>query len=192
MIFPGDLAKLILQGRKSATIRSKQGKCPYKPGHDYALQAGKRRLEQRVTVQDVKPTTVAELDLPTARKLGFRTRTELYERWNGSDDVWLITFVLGVHTDTPRLLAKKCGGHAGDYVSSASQALNETSEEVSAAVQSRFAAEAKVNLALAHSVPREALLEAVEVMRRQTGNAKHRRRWRSIEHQLSMMQREAS
>ncbi len=192
MILPPDLAKKALEGRVTmACFSKKTPKCAYKTGHDYALQSGKRSVG-RLTVLEVRDSTTSSLDLNDARRMGFRTRTDFYERWKGAEDVWLIRFIMGVHVDTPRLLAKRCGTHSGDYVSSASQALPETAEEVSSTTQRRFAAEGAANLALNRQIPRERLVEAVEAMRQQAGNAKHRRRWRSIEHQLSMMDREAS
>ncbi len=191
MIFHPDLAKLILQGRKSATIRSRSGKCPYKPGHDYALQAGKRTLEQRVTIQDVKPMTIPELDLPTARKLGFRTRTELYERWNGSGDIWLITFVLGVHTDEPRIPAAKFGAH-GDYVAAASQSLHGSSEEVGSTAQIRFAREAQEGAQIARNGAYSghiAKLQAVVQEMRAVSEPRAHQNLRGIERQVAALQR---
>ncbi len=191
------MAKLILAGRKTQTRRRSSR---YVVGKSYALQTGRGKpATSRITITDVRQEPLGAITLRDARREGFRTTAdfkaywaELHGSFNPDETVHVVSFVLGDLTDTPRLLAGHPGGPEGDYVSSPLRALNETSEEVSSAVQGRFAAEGKVNLALAHSVPRERLLEAVEAMRRQTGNAKHRRRWRSIEHQLSMMQREAS
>ncbi len=189
MVLPPDLAKKALEGRVSmACFSRKTPKCAYRTGHDYALQSGKRTFEQRLTVLDVREATTSSLDLRDARKLGFRTRTDFFERWKGREDVWLVSFMLGVHTDTPRLLAKRCGTHAGDYVASASQALPETAEEVPEASQRRFAAEGVANLALSHSIPRERLLAAVEEILPTARNAKDRKRLRSIEHQARQYQ----
>ncbi len=189
MILPPDLAKKALEGRVTmACFSRKTPKCAYKTGHDYALQSGKRTFEQRLTVLEVREETTSSLDLNDARRMGFRTRTDFFERWKGREEIWLIRFMMGVHTDTPRLLAKRCGTHSGDYVSSASQALPETSEEVSEATQRRFAAEGEANLALNHQIPRERLLEAVKEILPTARNAKDRKRLRSIEHQARQYQ----
>ncbi len=188
MILPADLAKKALEGRVSMACLSRtKAKCAFKPGHDYALQSGKRTLG-RLTVLDVKASTTPDLTLQDARKLGFRTRTDFYERWKGQETIWLIRFVMGVHVDTPRLLAKRCGTHSGDYVSSASQALPETSEEVSESVQKRFALEAQANLALNRQIPRERLIAAVKEILPAPRNAKDRKQMRSIEHETRRYQ----
>ncbi len=188
MVLPPDLAKKALEGRVSmACFSRKTPRCAYRVGHDYALQSGKRTVG-RLTVLEVRDGTTSSLDLNDARRMGFRTRTDFFERWKGRGDIWLIRFMMGVHTDTPRLLAKRCGTHAGDYVSSASQALPETAEEVPESAQRRFAAEGVANLALSHSIPRERLLAAVEEILPTARNAKDRKRLRSIEHQAKQYQ----
>ncbi len=165
VILPADLAKKALEGRVSMACLSRtKAKCAFKPGHDYALQSGKHTFQERLTVTEVKASTTAELTLQDARKLGFRTRTDFYERWKGQETIWLIRFVMGVHVDTPRLLAKRCGTHSGDYVSSASQALPETSEEVSAHMQTRFASENAIKRELSLSELQARALEAVRAM----------------------------
>ncbi len=169
MNVPIDLAKKALEGRVSMACLSRtKAKCAYRTGHDYALQSGKRTLG-RLTVLDVKASTTPDLTLQDARKLGFRTRTDFYERWKGQETIWLIRFVMGVHVDTPRLLAKRCGTHSGDYVSSASQALPETAEEVSSGLQSRYAAEAVVKYQITQAERSGRLQMALETIRKHGG-----------------------
>ncbi len=161
MILPADLAKKALEGRVSMACLSRtKAKCAYRPGHDYALQSGKRTLG-RLTVLDVKASTTADLGLQDARKLGFRTRTDFYERWKGQQEIWLIRFVMGVHVDTPRLLAKRCG-HS--YVAHPAMALPETSEEVSVETHKRFASENAIKRELSLSELQVRALEAVRAM----------------------------
>ncbi len=172
MIVPADLAKLILQGKKTmACFSATKPKCFYRPGHDYSLQAGgwfelpPKTLKERITVEVVRRCRTDEIDLRDAKRLGFRSRADFFERWDGSDDVWLVGFVLGVHTDQPRLLARRCGTHSGDYVSSPSQALPATAEEVSAGMQQRFAAEAVLKREISKEQRKRELSSVLTVLR---------------------------
>lgn len=119
MIFKPELAKLILQGKKTQTRRvvkyTERGKtieCRYRAGCVYAVQPGRGSASLgRLTVTEVREECLGDLSLPDARREGFRTRTEFVDYWtvlHGTYDpslkVWVISFVKGDATDTPRLL----------------------------------------------------------------------------------------
>ncbi len=188
MLLPADLAKKALEGRVSMACLSRtKAKCAFKLGHDYALQSGKRTLG-RLTVLDVKASTTQDLGLQDARKLGFRTRTDFYERWKGQETIWLIRFVMGIHTDEPRLLCAHIGTSEGDYTKTPSRSARGAGEEVSGAFQGRFAAEGEANLALGRQIPRERLIAAVKEILPAPRNAKDRKQMRSIEHHAKQYQ----
>ncbi len=193
MIVPADLAKLILQGKKTmACFSATKPKCFYRPGHDYSLQAGgwfelpPKTLKERITVEVVRRCRTDEIDLRDAKRLGFRSRAAFFERWDGSDDVWLVSFVLGIHTDQPRLLAANPGSvqytakkgerwkisescDEGDYVSSPSRAAHGTAEEVSEAAQKRFALEAVGRYQITQAERSGRLQMALEAIREHGG-----------------------
>jgi hypothetical protein len=119
MIFGADMLKLVQQGRKTQTRRpvkySDRGKsldCRYQPGRSYAIQKerGGRAID-RLTVTEVRLERLVEMTLQDARREGFRTRRDFFDYWVGlygqieeDQQVWVITFVKGDHTDELRLL----------------------------------------------------------------------------------------
>ncbi len=179
MILPPDLAKKALEGRVTmACFSKKTPKCAYKTGHDYALQSGKRQVG-RLTVFAIKQIKLENLDLRDAKRLGFRTRTDFFERWKGSSEVWLIHFTLGVHTDPTRIPAAKFGS-SGDYVSSVARGLHGCDGEVPESDQRRFATEAVASYQITQAERSGRLQMALEAIREHGGkgpqtNAKLRR-----------------
>ncbi len=188
MILPPDLAKKALEGRVSmACFSRKTPRCAYRIGHDYALQSGKRTVG-RLTVLEVRESTTSSLDLNDARRMGFRTRTDFFERWKGCEDIWLIRFTLGVHTDEPRLLCAQLGTSEGDYTKTPSRSAHGAGEEITSALQTRYAVQGRENLAVAHRIPRERLIEAVKEILPPPRNAKDRKQMRTIEHEARRYQ----
>ncbi len=121
MIFKPELARLIMQGKKTATRRPANGvPCRYKPGVDYAIQPGRgKSAVGRINVVDVERQQLGDLTYREALAEGFRTTADfarywlaLYDRtlelgelnadqvlelWRdryGRSEVWAITFEL--------------------------------------------------------------------------------------------------
>ena len=151
MVFSSDLSKLLLAGKKSLTIRTRghdEPKCRWREHHAYTIQVGRKSLDKRVTILKADERLLGDLSLVEWRKAGCKTRVEGRERWElehkgwiwtDESPVWLISLELGDSTDEPRLLAARCGGPNGDYVSSPVRALSQAGEEVSAHVQASYA-----------------------------------------------------
>ncbi len=199
MILPADLAKLVLQQKKTlACFSATKPKCFYRPGHDYSLQAGgwfelpPKTLKERITVESVRRCKTDEVDLRDAKRLGFRSRADFFERWDGSEDVWLVSFVLGVHTDTPRIPAAKFGAN-GDYTTTASQSLHGSSEEVGSTAHVRFAKEAQEGAQIArnslYSGHIAKLQAVVQEMRSCSIEPRAHENLRGIERQVASLQR---
>lgn len=152
MIFQPQLAKLVLQGRKSQTRRKVQpGKQPrYQAGKSYAIQPGRGKpAVGRITVTDVQIAYLGDIDLRDAKREGFATRQEFVDYWtslHGRFDpdvrVWVISFLLGDRTDTGRFLAARPGPPHGDYVTVAALGANGEGEPVSEMEQARITKEA--------------------------------------------------
>ena len=144
MIFRPELAKLILQSKKSQTRRRVgRGRCRYKPGRAYAVQAG-RLTVGHLTVTDVREEFLPEISLKDARREGFVTRDEFFEHWrehHGSVEVmvWVISFRLGDCSDSPLFLAPTSGGFRGDYTNQAHRAMLDAGEALSPADLERYA-----------------------------------------------------
>lgn len=116
MIFRPELAKLVLQQRKSQTRRIADGPvCRYEVGKSYAVQPGRgKKAVCRITVTDVHLERLGAISLKDARREGFRTTGEFFDYWRGlhrtvneSLPVWVISFVLGDHSETDRFLDRR-------------------------------------------------------------------------------------
>lgn len=153
MIFTQDMAKLVLEGRKTLTIRNKTGpKCRYKLGACYSIQVARRTKDEVLTVMSIEEKMLGDLNIRELRRAGFKTTLSFREWWDehhrslifGDDcPVWLVSFDLGDLSDTPRLLAARPGAPHGDYVSSSARALRGEPEAIPAVLQARFSTEAK-------------------------------------------------
>jgi hypothetical protein len=163
VIFPADMAKLVLEGRKTLTIHAKypdEACCRWKPGSSYSIQVSRRTSAERLTVTWVEARDLAAINIRELKRAGFKKTGEFRERWESShpgwvwtdeSPVWLVSFLLGDHTNEPRLLAAHCGGASGDYVSTPSRALPGAGEEVPAAYQAKLASEASDGLRIARN-----------------------------------------
>jgi uncharacterized protein YhfF len=118
VIFSPELAKLIVQGKKTQTRRVAAGRdCRYKPGRSYAVQPGRgQKAVTRITVQAVRVEPLGALTLKDAKREGFRTTQEFRDHWqrlHGSYNpdlaVFVISFALGDLEDRPQLLAARPG-----------------------------------------------------------------------------------
>jgi hypothetical protein len=152
VIFRSELAKLILQGRKSQTRRVATAKtCRYHTGRSYSVQPGRgKSAVGRITVTDVRLETLGEINLQDARREGFQTRDEFFDYWRDLHGgvnfdllVWVISFRLGDLSDRPRLLAPTAGGFHGDYTENVFQAMRDEPEAVSRMEQERFSRDAR-------------------------------------------------
>jgi hypothetical protein len=152
VIFRPELARKIKEGKKTQTRRVVKGECRYKPGRSYALQTGRgKKASERITVMEVRQEKLEEITLRDARREGFRTTADFKDYWtdlHGSFEpeqlVHVISFELGDHTDTPRLLAARPGAPHGDYVSVAALALRGSAEEPSSLWQRKWSSEARI------------------------------------------------
>lgn len=147
MIFRPELAKAILQRKKSQTRRIATAKtCRYRAGKSYAVQPGRGKTAVcRITITDVRLEALGAITLKDARKEGFVTTDEfrdywasLYGRFDPDLLVWVLSFQFGDQTDTPRLLAARPGAPHGDYVSNPHLSLRDEQEAVSAAETERY------------------------------------------------------
>jgi hypothetical protein len=157
VVFAADQAKLLLEGRKHLTIRSKnEPNCRFKVGKCYTIQSGRRTKSEVLTILSIEERMLGDIDLKDLRRAGFRTgsyqeATSSFREWwdkrhpsmiyGDECPVWLIGFVLGDFSDSPRYPAARIST-AGAYTESAFRALNGSGDEVSEAIQGRFAAEA--------------------------------------------------
>ena len=146
MIVPLEALRRIQEGRQSVLLRSGPT-CFYNVGRPYKVKS-KREHEAKlsITITEKRQIEARSLDLRMARRLGYRTTAELFgsiPRLDPSEQIWLLSFEIGDVSDTPRLLARRPGpGH--DYVSTASQALNGSAEEVSEHDHRRYAANSEL------------------------------------------------
>lgn len=200
MIFASEMAKLVRAGKKTQTRRRT---CRYAPGHSYAIQSGRGKPGNgRLTVLEVRQEPLGSISLRDARREGFRTTSEFKDYWMGLHGSWnpyqliyVISFVLGDHTDAPRFLAAKPGLPHGDYVQSGARALRGTNEEVSASVQRRYTLAVEKARESGEAQHRERLLAAIgairlEAAKQNAGSAISRKRLKSVEHQLRAYDRE--
>lgn len=166
MIFRPELAKAILQRKKTQTRRLATAKtCRYRAGKSYAVQPGRGKTAVcRITITDVRLEALGEITLKDARKEGFVTTDEfrdywasLYGRFDPDLMVWVLSFQFGDQTDTPRLLAARPGAPHGDYVSNPHLSLRDEQEAVSAAETERYG---KLAHARDHSRRLKAVAEA--------------------------------
>ena len=152
MIFRPELAKLILQGKKTQTRRPmKQATCRYQAGKSYALQPGRGKLAAgRITITEVRQEFLGDLSLKDAKREGFVTTDEFFDYWRGLYGsanpvlrVWVISFQLGDRTDVPRLLAPTAGGFRGDYTSLPYRAMRDAGEALSDAELEKYSGSAR-------------------------------------------------
>lgn len=120
------------------------------------------------------------------------------------DDVWTIGFAMGDQTanmDRPRMPAARPGFPHGDYVTSASQSLSGTADEVAPGIQASYAAEAALGAKEAKNglwrEERARLLRAVsairlEMAKQNIGSEVARRRLKTVEHHLRALHRETA
>lgn len=150
MIFRPELAKLIVQGKKSMTRRQIGDRpvCRYEVGKAYAVQPGRGKVATcRITITEVRSERLGDMPIGDAKREGFATRDEFFDYWRslyGQVDedleVWVIRFLLGDHTDTPRALSARMGGTEGDYTTNLARGIREdASEPVSDAVLEGYA-----------------------------------------------------
>lgn len=154
MIFRPELAKLIVQGKKSMTRRPSHGEtsCRYRVEHVYRVQLG-RGMPGRfpITIKAVREEALGEITLKDAKREGFVTTQEFADYWKGlygkfdeDSRVWVISFALGDATDTPRLLAARPGAPHGDYVGQSFLAMPLEPEAVSGGEQAIFTKDARL------------------------------------------------
>lgn len=114
MIFSGELASKVLAGRKTETrrrIKPRESNCRYRPGRDYAVQAGRGgKALARIEIIAVARQPLAEITQASARREGFDDVeafgdywAELYGSIDWQEPVWAIAFGLA---EPIRLLAR--------------------------------------------------------------------------------------
>lgn len=152
MIFRTELAKLIVQQRKSQTRRVVTSTtCRYEIGKSYAVQPGRGKPAIcRITITDIRQERLGQITLRDAKREGFVTTQEFFDYWaelyGGVDReqrVWVISFVIGDQTDRPRLLAARPGPPHGDYTHEPRLAARAEPEPVSDRDLQRFAERAR-------------------------------------------------
>jgi hypothetical protein len=148
MNFSHDQVDLILAGKKTEDWRDR---CVVRPRRSYALQAA-GVTRGRITVMSVTPDVIlGSMTLRQAKRAGFKSTRDAVEHWRTTHGglydpdlrVFIISFVLGDQTDTPRLLAARPGAPHGDYVDSSARALKGEPEAIPAALQARYSGEAR-------------------------------------------------
>lgn len=148
MIFRPDQAKLILQAKKTQTRRRKGDRnvCRFEAWKPYAVQPGRGKTAVcKITITDVREERLGDLTLKDARREGFATCAEFFEDWrqhygriDDDERVWVVSFLLGDRTDTPRFLAARPGPPHGDYVTEPALAAQGEGEPVSDYELSQF------------------------------------------------------
>ncbi len=177
-------------------------KCPMRSGGVYILRApapyARYRTEAATQLGRARAVLwlIEQCERPTKTVLVTVLDTEYI------DDAYSVRFVLGdqrARFDHPRLLAARPGAPHGDYVTSASRALTGTADEVSAATQAIYAAEAANGRSEARNGlwrdERARLLNAVaeirlEIAKQNVGSSTARRRLKTVEHNLRALVRE--
>lgn len=155
MIFKPELAKLIINGRKTQTRRPiKTAECKYIEGKHYAIQPGRgQKAIDRLLVGSVHRETLGEIDHQSALREGFPGFGEFLEYWanlygvdigklNMEQPVWVISFelyrpenIVRIGKDRVRLLANQHGRKdAGQYVTNAGAAISREPEAIDPAV----------------------------------------------------------
>lgn len=173
MIFKPELAKLVMQGRKSMTRRPvKPGEkhCRYQAGKSYALQPGRgKQAAGRLTILEVRREALGAISLADARREGFRTTQDfkdywaaMYGRFDALAEVWVISFVKGEQTDEPRFLAARPGAPSGDYTTNRARAMRNEGEAVSVKDQERFAKEGEERDKARREDQKNAALKAID------------------------------
>jgi hypothetical protein len=148
MIFKPDMVDLIKQGKKRQERRET---CHVRPGRSYGVQAGRQPATVRITVITVAQQQLGAVTLKDARREGFRSTQEFRDYWRSThkgyldpdQQVWVISFILGDHTDQPRLLAARPGAPHGDYVHTSARAMRGEPEAIPASLQATYAKESE-------------------------------------------------
>jgi hypothetical protein len=151
MIFRPEMVDLIKQGKKRQERRET---CHVQPGRSYAVQAGRQPATARITIITVAQQQLGAVTLKDARREGFRNTQEFRDYWRTTHKgyldpdryIWVITFILGDHTDQPRLLAARPGAPYGDYVTTSARAMRGEPEAIPAALQVRYAMQSENTL----------------------------------------------
>jgi hypothetical protein len=148
MIFKPDMVDLIKQGKKRQERRES---CRVQPGRSYAVQSSRQPATARITIITVAQQQLGAVTLKDARREGFRNTQEFRDYWrethksylNPDQYIWVITFILGDHTDQPRLLAARPGAPHGDYVSTPARAMRGEPEAIPASLHVQYARESE-------------------------------------------------
>ena len=150
MIFRPELVKKIGAGTKTMTRRPVNAPhCRYRLNHVYSVQPGRGKPGTiQITITEVREERLGDLSLRDAKREGFRTTQDFIDYWRGlygsydaEQMVWVISFVKGDATDTPRLLAARPGGPGGDYTANPARAAKGEPEAISVRLQERYARE---------------------------------------------------
>lgn len=145
MILNAEIVKQILANKRQMIRVPVKGREP-KPGRVYAIRATKDQLIRcHITI-----TSVLEREV------------------DAGELVWEIRFLKGDHRDQPRLLAARWQPGQGDYTDNASRSLRGTADEVSEALQARFAAQAQEKRALVLAEQSRRLQSALGAIRKES------------------------
>jgi hypothetical protein len=148
MNFTPAMCDLILAGKKREDWRET---CRVREGRSYALKAG-RVTRGKITITRIEARVeLGSMTLRQAKRSGYKSTSEARQHWcethKGIYDpllwVFVISFVVGDATDTPRLLAARPGAPHGDYVDSSARALRGEPEAIPATLQAKYAGEAR-------------------------------------------------
>jgi len=155
-----ELAKHIKE-RKCSTFRiPADGECRYRVGKPYQIKAATDTTPaEHITITDVREQTLGEITKREAAREGFKSTSAFFEAWvyehrslERDQPIYVVSFIRGDQSDTPRLLAARPGGTQGDYVSSSARAARGESEAVDAQTLSSYAKEAKDGQSVARNV----------------------------------------
>ena len=154
MIIPTDLLNLIKAGKKTmhrTPTRDNEPTCRYQAGRAYAVQpSAGQPADIKITIIDQpRQARLGDITAHEARREGYRHQREYLDAWrtrHGHLDldqpVWVLAFVLGDQTDTPRLLAANPGGQRNDYVTQPARAMKGEPEAIPAMLADQYSREA--------------------------------------------------
>jgi hypothetical protein len=201
MNFRPEMVDLILAGKKREDWRER---CRLREGRSYVLQSGCVTKDERITITKIEPwIELGSMTLRQAKRAGYKTTLEARDHWremHGSYDpalrVFVISFTLGDHTDTPRLLAARPGAPHGDYVDSSARALKGEPEAIPATLQARYAGEARQTSRIIANGSLSALLErhqaVVTEIRKHATDPRVNENLRGLERQTASMRKKLS
>lgn len=196
VLFKPEMVKAILSGKKSQTRRI-GATCRYQPGRSYAVQPGRGKpASLRITITDVRQEQLGEISLKDAKREGFHTTDEFREYWEDLHHgwtptllVWVLTFVKGEHTDSPRLLAMRPGPPHGDYTSVPALSMRGEQEAVPATIQKSYSREAFERDSARRAALRKRALTAVEQIIPYS-SGRERKRLRAAANQIRAIEKE--